>query len=410
MKRLNSSQPRSAASTDTTESLAMRWALLSQVWPEEPEIVVSGSNVQVYYIARELARRGESVLVVLSSHSTPWERCEGNLSIVSIPALGRGLRGWLHPRWIQQATAVLQSFSPDIVYQRGKLPETILAAHYTRRHGGLFVWCSNADNSARPWKYIRKRLRYRRRPLWLLPARLAEAALADLLIQRALCSADLLIAQTQWQYQTLHRLLGREPILLGSGHPLPPPPSYAVREGPPTVLWLANVTPMKQPQVFLLLARRLQHIHARFLMAGAAPNTELGTLVRREAERLPNLTYLGPVAFRQTARLFATAQLFVLTSESEFEGLPNTFIQACLHGVPTLSLRNDPDGLIRTHGIGAVAADEEELVALVQNWIADPERRRQAGQKAYELACQAFDIRVIVERLTELVTRHLHHD
>ncbi len=387
----------------------MRWALLSQVWPEEPDVVVSGSNVQVYYIARELAQRGESVLVVLSGHSSSWERSEGNLRVVSVPAVGKGLRGWLHPYWMRQATAVLESFSPDVLYQRGKLPETILAARYARRHHRLFVWCSNADNSARPWKYVRKRLRYRRKPLWLLPARLAEAALADLLIQRSLRCADLLIAQTRWQYQTLYRYLGREPVLLGSGHPLPPPPSFTLPKGPPTVLWLANITPMKQPQVFLRLARRLRHMDARFIMAGAAPNPELSALVHREAEQLPNLTYLGAVAFRETARLFAAAQLFVLTSEFEFEGLPNTLIQACLHGVPILSLRNDPDGLIRTYGIGAVAADEEELVTLTQDWIADPERRRQAGQKAYELACRAFDIRVVVERLTELVRKHMHH-
>lgn len=384
----------------------MRWALLSQVWVEEPDVVVSGSNVQVYYIARELAHRGESVLVLLSGHPSAWERIEGNLHVVSVPALGAGLRGWLHPRWMRRAEEALRSFAPDVVYQRGKLPETILASRYARRYDALFVWCSNADNSARPWKYVRKRLRYRRHPLWLLPARLAEAALADYAIQSALRRADLVIAQTRRQQQTLQAVLGKEPVILGSGHPLPPPPQFHnAASSSTTVLWLANLTPTKQPLVFLRLAHRLQHTDAHFLMVGAAPNAELLALVQRKAAHLENFTYAGAAAFHETARFFAAAHLFVLTSE--FEGIPNTLIQACLYGVPTLSLRNDPDRIIQTYAIGAVAADEEELSELTYTWITDPERRHIAGQNAYDLARRQFDIRVIVDRLSELVRQRL---
>ena len=87
----------------------MRWALLSQVWVEDPNVVVSGSNVQVYYIARELARRGDEVLVLLSNHPAAWERTEGRLTLVSLPALSKGLRGWFHPRWMRRAEEILLS-------------------------------------------------------------------------------------------------------------------------------------------------------------------------------------------------------------------------------------------------------------------------------------------------------------
>lgn len=382
----------------------MRWALLSQVWVDDPSVVVSGSNVQVYYLAQELARRGEEVLVLLSGHSTAWERTEGTLTVVSLPAVGKGLRGWFHPRWMRRAEDILRAFAPEVLYQRGKLPESVLAARYSHRHDTLFVWCSNADNSAVRWKFVRKRLRYRRSPWWLLPARLLEAAVADVAIERAICSAGLVLAQTRHQQQTLHALLGKEPQLLGSGHPLPSPPGERP-ESPPIVLWLANLTPMKQPLVFLRLAHRLQHCHAHFLMAGAAPNEELRRVVDDAGRRLVNFSYYGPVPFSETAQLFARASLFVLTSE--FEGLPNTLIQACLHGVPTVSLQNDPDGLIRTHTIGEVVEDELTLAAAVERWLSEPQRRRDAGQRAYELARSRFDIRRIVDRLCELVRQAL---
>jgi len=378
----------------------MRWAFLSQVWVEDPTAVVSGSNVQVYYIARELAQRGEPVLVLLSGHAQPWEWEEGSLQVVSLPAVGPGLRGLFHPRWMRRAEGILRRFAPEVVYQRGKLPETVLAARYARRHGCLFLWCSNADNSAQRWKFVRKRLRYRRRPLWLLPARLLEAALADIAIERALRAATLVLAQTRYQQQTLRALLGKEPVIVGSGHPLPPPPQLTA-ENIPTVLWLANLTPVKQPLVFVRLAYRLRHTGARFLMAGAAPNTALLQAVQEACAQLPHLSYLGAVPFLKTAALFAQASVFVLTSE--FEGIPNTFVQACLHGVPTLSLRNDPDGLIRTYGVGEVAQDEEELAHILEAWLQNPEQRRRAGMRAYELARSHFDIRAIVDRLQQLV-------
>jgi glycosyltransferase involved in cell wall biosynthesis len=382
----------------------MRWALLSQVWVEEAEGTVTGSSVQVYYLAQELVRRGEEVLVLLSGHRRAWERTEGRLRLVSLPAYSAGLWGWLQPRWQRDAEAVLRAFRPDVVYQRGKLPETVLAARYVQRSRAVFVWSSNADNSAYRWKYVRKRLRWRRRPWWMLPLRLAEAAVADLLIERALQRAHLLLAQTHHQQRTLELVLKRKAHLVGSGHPLPPPPRS--KPSPPAVLWLANVTPMKRPHLFVRLARALQGSGAHFLMAGAAPDRHLLEAVLQDADGLPNFRYVGAVPFLQTAELFAQASLFVLTSE--FEGLPNTLIQACLHGVPVISLRNDPDGILSRYGVGEVVADEHALVRSVASWLADEERRHRAAERAYQLACERFDIARVVGQLMELVEQALH--
>ncbi len=382
----------------------MRWALLSHVWVEEAEGTVTGSSVQVYYLAQELARRGEEVLVLLSGHRRAWERTEGRLRLVSLPAYSAGLWGWLQPRWQRDAEAVLRAFRPDVVYQRGKLPETVLAARYVQRSRAVFVWSSNADNSAYRWKYVRKRLRWRRRPWWMLPLRLAEAAVADLLIERALQRAHLLLAQTHHQQRTLELVLKRKAHLVGSGHPLPPPPRS--KPSPPAVLWLANITPVKRPHLFVRLARALQGSGAHFLMAGAAPDRHLLEAVLQDADGLPNFRYVGAVPFLQTAELFAQASLFVLTSE--FEGLPNTLIQACLHGVPVISLGSDPDGILSRYGVGEVVADEHALVRSVASWLADEERRHRAAERAYQLACERFDIARVVGQLMELVEQALH--
>jgi glycosyltransferase involved in cell wall biosynthesis len=58
-----------------------------------------------------------------------------------------------------------------------------------------------------------------------------------------------------------------------------------------------------------------------------------------------NFDYLGPVSFEESNSLFAKANIFINTSKAQ-EGFPNTFIQAWMQGVPTISLDFDPDNLI----------------------------------------------------------------
>jgi glycosyltransferase involved in cell wall biosynthesis len=53
-----------------------------------------------------------------------------------------------------------------------------------------------------------------------------------------------------------------------------------------------------------------------------------------------------------------------VVSTSEFEGMPNVFLEGWARGVPALALSHDPDGVIEGHGLGACALGSgESLVA-----------------------------------------------
>lgn len=372
----------------------LRFALLSQAWPADPGVFFTGSSVQAYYVARELVQRGHSVLVTLSEHREFETFEDGSLRVVSMPRPKGGLTGILLGRWRRSMIELLKEFQPDVVYQRGKLSATIIAASYARKSHATFVWLSNADNSGQRWKFLKKSLAKNKDLAKLLP-RILRALVEDMFIERAVRRADLAVAQTEVQRQEVASNFGLQPVVIGSGHRIP---GFAEKTNArPAVLWLANLTPVKNPTCFVRLARDLASEKANFVMAGRPANEQILNDVVSLAKGLRNFDYRGGVGLIDGNALFGAADIFVLTSR--FEGLPNTLVQAAMHGVPIISLRNDPDGIIQEHSIGAVVESYEELAATVQDWIRDPRRRREAGKRAYAFAKENFDIETVVDQL-----------
>jgi glycosyltransferase involved in cell wall biosynthesis len=75
--------------------------------------------------------------------------------------------------------------------------------------------------------------------------------------------------------------------------------------------------------------------------------------LENEIDRLPNLTYLGPLQVEQVNQILTSTDLLVNTSQ--YEGFSNTFIQAWFRRVPVLSLNCDPENLLSSNKLGVFA-------------------------------------------------------
>lgn len=375
----------------------MRFAFLSQTWPENSRTTISGSSVQVYYIAKELASRVYPVLVILSSESKGSYIYEDNLTVASVPAVG-GPPFLIKSPWLKKVRHALKQFKPDVIYQRGKLPETIAAATFARASGACFIWLSNSDKSPERWKWVKKRWARRREVLRLVP-RLADAFLTDVVIEKSMKNADIVIAQNENQKEELKKNFGLNSNIINSGHPIPP---FKEKSNTiPKVLWLANFTHVKRPLLFAELARELKELQVKFIMAGNSNDRELLQKVLTITKKNNNFSYLGDVSLSEGNALMDKADIFVLTSE--YEGLPNTFVQACIHGVPTITLVKDPRFEIRKYNVGVVAETFYEMKDTLRLWVQDTELRENEGRRAYELAKSEFDIKTNVDRLIEVI-------
>jgi glycosyltransferase involved in cell wall biosynthesis len=174
-------------------------------------------------------------------------------------------------------------------------------------------------------------------------------------------AAHEVVCRSSEQQDRLHSQYGRKGVLIRTGHPRPPtrgaPKSY--------VLWVGRGNPLKRPEMFLDLAARLPHLRFVMVLAHEDAHPDLLQRVRAQAVMLKNLDLYEDVPWSQIDNYFACARVFVNTST--YEGFPNTFVQAALHGAPVVSWRVDPDRLLSTGQLGHCAGGSfDRLIDLVQ--------------------------------------------
>jgi hypothetical protein len=167
----------------------------------------------------------------------------------------------------------------------------------------------------------------------------------------ALTQADVVIAQTHVQAQKLKGLFDRDAIIITNPvdleNFLPDTPAYSQRQ---TALWIGRADrSVKLPLLLIQLAHACPDIQFEMIMNPEDPTVE--TEVYQSCP--PNVIIHPHVPFKEVESFYSRAFVFINTSE--FEGFPNTFLQAAKYGVPILSYKVDPDGFIEQYQAGIVA-------------------------------------------------------
>jgi glycosyltransferase involved in cell wall biosynthesis len=163
---------------------------------------------------------------------------------------------------------------------------------------------------------------------------------------------------------------------------------------------MARCLPWKRPEMFLALAERFPG--EKFVMVAPGCGDRAAAPVVARAKRMPNLTLIERVPFREVQDLFDGATLFVNTSEQE--GFPNTFLHAGLGATPIVSLAVDPDGFIARHGCGIVCnGSPGQMERAVARLLADPAERQRLGCAAYEYVRRNHDLGAVAGELKAIL-------
>ncbi len=129
------------------------------------------------------------------------------------------------------------------------------------------------------------------------------------------------------------------------------------------ILWVGNSMPKKRQEVFFELARLLPH--CSFAIAMNNSDQIRFKQAREEADKLPNVIFLGTVPPSEMESWFQRTKLFLNTSIRE--GFPNTFLQSWMNGVPVVSLNVDPDKIISNYQLGRVVGENGTSIKLPHN-------------------------------------------
>jgi len=268
----------------------------------------------------------------------------------------------------------LRRVKPKLIYQRCLMPYTGACALFKRRHGAKMVFhVAHDDDVRRPhFKGWGPRMLMRR-----LIRRVSEYGLLR---------ADFIIAQTDHQAQLMQQEYGlHAAAVLPNFHPMPGEVRTRSAAQGLRVIWVANIKPAKNPELFVALAEAFANrSDVHFTMIGNAGDAKRYVDLHQRIARLKNLDYLGELPVERVNQEIVASDVFVCTSFSE--GFPNVFIQAWLRGVAVVSVDVDPDKCLSQGGAGIVAGSDENLFKVIADLAADPARVDQLGARAQAYA------------------------
>lgn len=261
----------------------------------------------------------------------------------------------------------LKTIQPHVIYQRCLLAYTGIAVHYAKKRPCRMVFHVSSDNDLLPDRFKRS-LRYYAK---FIDKRIGEYGIHH---------ADQIVVQSRNQQKLLADNFGRTPnAIIRNFHPYPE--ETIDKTGPVTIVWVANFKEIKQPEVFVRLARDLQTMEGvRFIMVGRTGNPGQYDRLIGEINVLNNLSHTGELPQYDVNRFLAKAHLLVNTSTAE--GFSNTFIQAWMREVPVISLHVNPDGVFDDRSIGFCSGSYAQLRTDVQTLAGDGHLRAAMGESA----------------------------
>jgi glycosyltransferase involved in cell wall biosynthesis len=336
--------------------------------PSHWSAIQGGAEYQAKLICRHLVDSGRYEVHWLSRRIHPEYRAQGYTTHRIAAHAGLRAKAFFFDH--QALSRQLRDIRPDVIYQRVGSAYTGIAARHALKHNCRLIWHVALDTDVTPF------LVKGWRPSTLLKF------IDKRYLEYGVRHASHIVVQTHDQNRLLGQYYGRRAsMLLRNLHPLPA--ETLDKSGSLTVLWIANLKPAKQPEIFIRLAQAcLDMQQVRFVMIGEAfPGADQQRAFEHAVAAVPNLTYLGKLPIEEVNARLARAHLFVNTSL--VEGFANTFIQAWMRQVPVLSLNVDPDGLLEQERIGLCAGGSEpELLNAVRTWLADDALREQTGKRA----------------------------
>ena len=320
---------------------------LPVVAPEFRADAVGGESVQQTLLARALVRRGHVVSMVTVDRGQEDAAVRDDIRIYKAyaPAGGIPLLRFVHPRWTGLWSALGRA-DAQLYYTSCAGMHLGLLALYCARHGRRLVFRCASDTDCDPSKLL---IRYAR-DRWLYAYGLRRA--------------DGILVQSAAQAAALRQHFG----LAGrvAGMLVEPGPAAPRRDI--DVLWVGNLRRVKRPDRLLALAAQLPEA-AIHMVGGPVPDeAALYEQIRRDAARYPNLTFHGPLPYREASAMYGRAKLLANTSDDE--GFPNAYLESWAQGVPAVTF-TDPDGLIRRQGLGVAVTSESEMRDAIRRLLAD---------------------------------------
>ncbi len=329
---------------------------------ERVEGVFGGAEVDLYYLATELAKdKNFKVSFITADYGqADIETIEDVTVIKSLDFRKNALNGaWRIWRALSRANA-------DIYMIKTASLGVPLTAVFCKLHGKAFVY-RTAHRDECDGTYLRKHY-------------FAGKAFAASLRQ-----AKMVFSQSLSDKEKLSETIGVNSTVIANGHRL----AKAADAKRDSILWVGRTADFKRPEKFIELARKFPGEKFVMICQKATGDDNYDRLCR-EAGSVSNIQFHQRVAFSEIDIFFPRAKIVVNTSDAE--GFPNVFIQACKAGAAILSLNVNPDSFLDKYGCGISCAGDENRMTQSLKSMLEENSFLEFGQNGRKYAEEHHDI------------------
>ena len=345
---------------------------------------IGGVERQTSLMAKWLVKQGHKVSLLTWTEGPAEDEIVDGVQVIKICRKDSGLPGvrFFYPRWTGLIAAMKRA-DADVYYQNCGEYVTGQVAMWCKANNKKFVYSLANDADAEPSLAVMHTLRER----WLY--------------KYGLLNADQVIAQTNTQKNSLKKGFNLDSIIMPMPCPGPTPSEYKPRswgENKPSILWAARMHRSKRLEILLEVAAELPEYN---FVVGGSPGKEsdYSQNLIDSMQRASNINYLGMVARADMPELYRSSTLFCCTSE--YEGFPNTFLEAWSQGLPIVSTF-DPDYLIEEKQLGLRAKNKNELVSGIQTLCSDKKLWEAHSNNAREYYQTNHSVDNVMERFEDI--------
>ncbi|APX96588.1 glycosyltransferase family 4 protein [Natronorubrum daqingense] len=346
-----------------------------------------GAERQQYIIANELLERGDEVATIVGDFGQPpykrqdgfeiWKGCPGSISsITSIPASVISL-------W-----RAMKNADSDMYYIRGSPRLFVISTLLSRFLRKRVLFCV-ANESDVDLEYLEQKY----------------GSLFVKTYSNFIRRADIVVAQTATQQQMLQENFGVDSTIIPNCYDLPPESELLDHDSREYVLWVGRSNKeKKKPMRFLELAKSAPEI--QFVMVAQPSNDgSHHEHVMAEAANVDNLRFVDTVRPDKIHKYYRKASLLVNTSD--YEGFPNTFLEAWRYETPVVSLYYSHDDAFTAGNAGFRSGSIDQLRKDVAELCNNDETRAKMGTDARAFLKDNYLLEKVVDQYEILFENEL---
>ena len=348
--------------------------------PAYKENYFGGEAVQQAILAKAFLQLGYDVKVVCLDYGQPAVSFIDGIEVIKTYRESAGLPivKFFYPR-LSSVYSALQYANADIYFQSCAGVSTGYTAYYCRKHSKQFIFRVASDTDCIPGEQL---IQYSR-----------DKKIYEFGLRRA----SVISAQSAYQQKLLAKHYDCDSELINMACALPAEGICTAKDI--DVLWVSNIRQCKRPDLFLDIAEQLPQIE--FSMIGGVMSGEepLFESIQMRASKLSNVSFHGAVHYSDIDEHFASARVFLNTSD--VEGFPNTFLQSWAHRIPVVSFF-DPDDIIKNKSFGVCPENIEEMKLAVCTLLADDHERKILGCNGFDYVKNNYSAHAVAMRYQSL--------